>query len=740
MTEEKLKDLLADLSLDEKIGQMLQVSGLFYGDDSALTTGGLDYFKATDEELLRAGSILSISGADRLKKLQAALMEKQPHHIPQIFMLDIINGYETIFPVPLGQGATFDPELSERCAAAAAREGAAAGVHVTFSPMCDLCRDARWGRVMESTGEDPFLNGKMNAAMVRGYQGKNVGDKGQLASCIKHFAAYGGAEGGRDYDTVEVSERTLRQSYLPAYRESLDSGARLVMTSFNTLNQVPSTANRWLMRDLLRGEWGFDGVLISDYGALKELVPHGIARDEKQAAELSVKAGVDIDMMSLSYIRNLKKLVEEGKISEELIDQSVWRILRLKNELGLFENPYKDADSEEQKKLCLCPEHRALAREAARKSFVLLKNSPDMSGKPILPFNPSEGEKIAFIGPFVDNHEVFGSWSFPSDPTTTVTVRQAVENFSGNFSPSFCKGSQILGHDFKYKNGERFTYDEAVKSQLLEEAVKAAEKADRVVLCIGEHQQMTGEAASRTKISVPEEQLDLLRAVSKVNKNIVTLVFAGRPLELKEVSDLSAAVMYLWYPGTETGNAVCDVLFGLEEPGGRLPMSFPYTTGQEPAYYNRFRTGRPNNGTLEQTFVNGYIDQIDRNLYPFGFGLGYTSFEYSPVRLSSASMEKDSSVTATVTVKNTGSRRGTETVQMYICDCFGSVVRPVRELKGFCRVTLDPGESREVSFEITEGLLRFWNINMEYASEEGSFIVYIGPDSTSENSACFEFV
>ncbi|MCQ2613683.1 MAG: beta-glucosidase BglX [Treponemataceae bacterium] len=740
MTEDKLKLLLTDLSLDEKIGQMLQVSGLFYGDDSALTTGGLDYFKATHEELLRAGSILSISGAEKLKKLQASLMEKQPHHIPQIFMLDIINGYETIFPVPLGQGATFDPELSERCAAAAAREGAAAGLHVTFSPMCDLCRDARWGRVMESTGEDPFLNGKMNAAMVRGYQGKNVKDKGQLASCIKHFAAYGGAEAGRDYDTVEISERTLRQSYLPAYKEALDSGAKLVMTSFNTLNQVPSTANKWLMRDLLRGEWGFDGVLISDYGALKELVPHGIARDEKEAAELSAKAGVDIDMMSLAYIRNLKLLVEEGKISGELIDQCVWRILKLKNDLGLFENPYKDADPEEQKKICLCPEHRALAREAAAKSFVLLKNGPDASGKPILPINPSAAEKIAFMGPFADNHEVFGSWSFPTDSSTTVTIRQGVENTGGNFSATFCQGSQILGHDFKYKNWVRFTYDEDAKTALLEEAVEKAKNADKVVVCIGEHQQMTGEAASRTKIAVHEEQMDLLRAVSKVNKNIVTLIFAGRPLELEEVSELSAAVMYLWYPGTETGNAVCDVLFGLEEPGGRLPMSFPYTTGQEPAYYNRFRTGRPNNGTLEQTFVNGYIDQIDRNLYSFGFGLAYTSFEYSPVSLSSVTMNRGSRITASVTVRNTGSRRGTETVQMYICDCFGNVVRPVRELKGFCRITLEPGESREVSFEIREEMLRFWNISMEYASEEGSFIVYIGSDSRTENSANFELV
>ncbi|MCF0242005.1 MAG: glycoside hydrolase family 3 C-terminal domain-containing protein, partial [Treponema sp.] len=526
MNEEKLKTLLNDMSLDEKIGQMLQVSGLFYGDDDALTTGGLDYFTATSEELLRAGSILSISGADKLKRLQTRMMEKQPHHIPLIFMLDIINGYETIFPVPLAQGASFNPELSEKCAAVAAKEGAAAGVHVAFSPMCDLCRDARWGRVMESTGEDPYLNGKMNAAMVRGYQGKNIKDKGQLAACVKHFAAYGGAEAGRDYDTVELSERTLRQSYLPAYKEALDANAKLIMTSFNTLNQVPSTANKWLMRDILRKEWGFDGVLISDYGALKELVPHSIAKDEEESALLSINAGVDIDMMSLSYIRNLKPLIESGKISESLVDECVWRILVLKNELGLFENPYKDADQNEQEKLCLCNEHRALARQAAAETFVLLKNE-----NKILPLDSSKKQKVAFIGPFAQSHEVFGSWSFPSDPLKMVSIEEGIQNLSeSETAPDFifAEGSQILGHNFKLKNGVQFVYNPSQKQKLLKEALKAAKKADTVVMCLGEHQQMTGEAASRSRLVIPEEQMELLREVAKLNKNIITLIFSGR--------------------------------------------------------------------------------------------------------------------------------------------------------------------------------------------------------------------
>ena len=735
MTEENLKSLLNDMSLEEKIGQMLQVSGLFYGDKDALTTGGLDYFKATEEELLRAGSILSISGADKLKKLQDKLMARQPHHIPEIFMLDIINGFETIFPVPLAQGASFNPDISEKCAEAAAKEGAAAGLHVTFSPMCDLCRDARWGRVMESTGEDPFLNGKMNAAMVRGYQGKDIKEKGRLASCVKHFAAYSGAEAGRDYDTVELSERTLRQSYFPAYKEALDEGASLIMTSFNTLNQVPSTANKWLMKEVLRKEWNFDGVLISDYGALKELVPHGIAKDEKEAAELSINASVDIDMMSLSYIRGLKPLIEEGKISINQIDECVWRILKLKNDLGLFENPYKDADQSEQEKICLCMEHRALAREAARESFVLLKNDS------LLPINPLKKQKIAFIGPFAESHEVFGSWSFPSDISKITSIRQGVESLSNiSFKASFYEGCQILGHDFKFKNWVRFKHNPDLKKKLLNEAVKAAKKSDTVIMCLGEHQQMTGEAASRSKIVIPEEQLELLRAVNRVNKNIVTLIFAGRPLELKEVSELSSSVMYVWFPGTETGSAICDVIFGSHEPGGRLPMSFPYTTGQEPAHYNRFRTGRPNNGTLEQTFCMGYIDQEDKNLYPFGFGLTYTKFEYSPVSLDRNELSKNGFIKASVKVTNTGNRSGTETVQMYLCDLYGSVVRPVRELNGFQKIHLEAGETKTVEFTITDDLLKFWNIDMQYTTEEGACKVYIGGDSTTENSADFNII
>ncbi len=731
MKETELKKLLSEMTLEEKIGQLLQVAGTLYG-ENGLVTGDLDYFKITGEELDRAGSVLSISGAAKLKKIQDYCMGKQPHRIPQIFMLDIINGYETIYPVPLGQGATFEPEMAEKLAEMAAKEGSAAGVHVTFSPMVDLVRDARWGRVMESTGEDPYLNGEMGAAMVRGYQGQSVLDKGRMAACVKHFAGYGGAEAGRDYDTVELSERTLRDDYLPAYKRAIDEGVKLVMTSFNTLNRVPSTANSWLMKDVLREEMGFEGVLISDYGAVKELVNHGIAKDEAQAGELAIKAGVDIEMMSLSYIRHMEEQLKQGVITMEMIDASVWNVLCLKNDLGLFENPYKDASEEDEKELLLCPEHRALAREAAVKSFCLLKNEEN-----ILPFEGQEGEKIAFIGPFATSHEVFGSWSFPSDPAKMVSIKEGMEGSNKNASMTFAKGCQMFGHDFKLKDGRWFRYDASLKEPLLEEALRAAKDADKVVLCIGEHQQMTGEAASRTRLQIPEEQMELLRKVWEVNQNIVTIVFAGRPLELMEVSGWSKAVMMAWFPGCETGNAIADVLFGAKEPGGRLPMSFPYVVAQEPCYYNRFRSGRPNNGTLEQGFVMGYIDQIDKMLYPFGFGLGYTTFAYSPVSLSAQELTGEQPIIAKVTVTNTGHREGTETVQMYICDLFGSVVRPNRQLKGFTKVTLQPGESKEVSFTVTEEMFRFLNIRMDYVSEPGDCKVFIGPDSTTGNGADF---
>lgn len=732
MNSEQLKTLLNDMSFDEKIGQLTQLAGSMYGAD-AIVTGLLDMFKINEKALEMSGSVLSVIGAEAIKKLQDENMAKQPHHIPQLFMYDIINGYQTIYPVPLGQGATFNPELVEELAHMAGKESAAAGLHVTFSPMVDLVRDARWGRVMESTGEDPYLNGLMGAAMVKGYQGDNIKAPGNVAACVKHFAAYGGAEGGRDYDTVELSERTLRDDYLKSYAECVKAGVRLVMTSFNTLNRVPSTGNRWLMRKILREEMGFNGVLISDYGAVKEMINHGFCKDEKQAAEQSIKAGLDMEMMSTAYISHLRELVDEGKVSMELIDEAVMRLLELKNDLGLFENPYKDGSVEAERKLILCDKHKALARKAAAESFVLLKNEASL-----LPLLDKSGSTVAFIGPYADEAQIHGSWSFPNNYDSFVPVKKGIEGNVKNVKTLFAKGCYRLDHNMKFKDGTKFEIDESIKEALLNEAVESAKKADIVVMCLGEHFMQTGEATSRTEIKLCEDQLELLRRVSEVNSNIVTLVFAGRPLEMQEVDSLSKAVLYVWFPGTEGGNAISDVLFGKSEPGGRLPMSFSYRVGQLPNYYSRFHSGRPNNGTLDQGFVMGYIDQADLFMYPFGYGLSYSSFEYGKVRLSKSVMTRDETLTATVTVKNTGKRASTETVQMYIQDLFGSVVRPRRLLKGFKKVSLQPGEIVDVSFEITEEMLRFVNIDMEYTSEEGDFKVFIGPDSLTQNYGEFE--
>lgn len=734
MTKKQLEELLADMSFEEKIGQLTQLAGSMYGAD-AIVTGLLGMFKINEKALEISGSVLSVIGSEAIKKLQDENMAKQPHHIPQIFMYDVINGYKTIYPVPLAQGATFNPELVEKLANMSAKESAAAGVHVTFSPMVDLVRDARWGRVMESTGEDPYLNGIMGAAMVKGYQGDDVSKKGNIAACVKHFAGYGGAEAGRDYDNVELSERTLKDDYLPSYKACIDAGAKLVMTSFNTLNRVPSTGNKWLMKNILRNEMGFDGVLISDYGAVKEMINHGYSKDEKQAAESSIKATLDMEMMSTAYISHLKELVDEGKVSIEMIDEAVMRLLILKNDLGLFENPYKDGNVDDEKAIILCDSHRELARESACESFVLLKNE-----KGTLPLSKDTMGSIAFIGPYADEKRIHGSWSFPDDYNTFVSIKEGMDSLNLKANLSFNMGAYLLDEDKKFKDGSVYTVDSQKKSLLLKEAVEAAKKADTVVMCLGEHFMQTGEASSRTSLSISNSQLELLRKVHEVNDNIITLVFAGRPIELEEIASLSKAVLYVWFPGVEGGNAIADVLLGTNEPGGRLPMSFSYKASQLPNYYNRFNSGRPNNGTLEQGFVLGYIDQADLFMYPFGFGLSYSTFEYGSVSLSTNKLTKGHCLTASVSLKNTGKRTATETVQMYIQDLFGSVVRPRRELKGFKKVTLKPDESITVSFEISEGMLKFHDIEMNYVAEPGDFKVYIGPDSQTYNFAEFELI
>lgn len=732
MEKQKIKELLQDMSLEEKIDQMLQVAGMYYEKDGILT-GPENAVGFTEEEVRQAGTVLGSVGAERLKKIQKEYMEKQPHHIPLIFMSDIINGYRTIFPIPLAQGCSFEPELAKEAAEIAAKESAAAGLHLTFSPMVDLVRDARWGRVMESTGEDSYLNGCFAEAVVKGYQGEGaLTEKGKIAACVKHFAAYGAPVAGREYNTVELSERTLRDDYLPAYEKAVKAGAEMVMTSFNTLDKVPSSANKWLMREVLREEMGFDGVVISDWAAIEELVAHGIAKDRKEAARLALEAGVDIDMMTPCYCKNLAKLVEEGAVKEELIDEAVLRILELKNKLGLFENPYKDADEAEEKALLLCEAHRKTARKAAAKTFVLLKNED------LLPLK-KQGQKTAFIGPQVMEKGLYGAWSMFGKDEDTVSIREAVSSM-GIKQVSFCKGSPILDNDRGLEEfaGElKLKEDHERKEELLKEAVEAAREADVVVMALGEHRRQSGEAASRGEITIPECQMELFRSVYGVNKNIAVVLFSGRPLDIREISSKAKAVLTVWMPGTEGGNAIADVLYGAVNPSGKLSMSFPYCVGQVPVYYNSFHTGRPFTEGSGDKYLSKYLDIPNKPLYPFGYGLSYTTFDVSPVCLSAGEMEKEGSITASVTVENTGDVSGEEVVQMYIQDVYGSVVRPVLELKGFEKIALQPGEEKEVSFIITEDMLRFYNIHMQYESEPGEFRIYIGNSSDTENYRSF---
>ena len=737
MTDQELHLLLEDMSLQEKIDQLLQLTADFYGKtDRDVVTGPASELGISMEDIDLAGSVLNGTGAKALMQIQDAYMDRHPHHIPLLFMMDVIHGYRTIFPAPIAQGASFDPEMSKKAASVAAREASAAGIHVVFSPMVDLVRDPRWGRVMESTGEDPYLNSRFAAAQIHGFQGDDMKEDGKVCGCIKHFAGYGGAEAGREYNTVQVSEHTFREYYLPSYEAGIKAGAGMVMTSFNTVNDIPATINQKLMRQMLREEMGFDGVLISDYAAILETVAHGASSDKKDAAHKALLAGVDIDMMTGCYAGELATLVKEDTIPESLIDESVLRILQLKNQLGLFEHPHKDADPEKEARYILCPEHRALAREAAAASCVLLKNDK------VLPIRPSQ--KVAFIGPYIDNYEICSSWAVTGHPKDSITVRQAAEELLPDSDLTFCHGTTLLPRDHVFagfaepNRAEEFYADVfADPEKALADAVAAAKAADVVILCLGEHYLQTGEATSRTELSLPENQMELFCAVKTVNPNVAVVLFNGHPLLLDELSRNAAAILQAWLPGTEGGHAILDLLTGTKNPSGKLPMTFPRNMGQIPIYYNHFSTGRPLTGTDPQRFVSKYTDAPNTPLFPFGYGLSYAEFSYSDVSLSSDSLTSEASITASVQLKNTGACTGTEVVQLYIQDVAASTVRPVRELKGFTRITLTPGETQTVSFRISEAELAFHRADGSYGTEPGAFRVWIGGSSATENGTGF---
>lgn len=704
MKDKQLITLIEQMTIKEKINQLLQLAAAFYSDKAEEKTGPMTEMRLNQATIDTAGTTLGISGAKEAIRVQKTYMENHRLHIPTLLMADIIHGFRTIFPIPLALGSTWDEQAIEEMAEISAKEAAVSGLHVTFSPMIDLVRDPRWGRVMESTGEDAYLNGKLAAAMIKGYQGTNLKeDTERIAACVKHFAAYGGALGGRDYNTVDMSERQLREQYLPGYQAGLAAGAKLVMTSFNTVDGIPATGNKWLFREILREEFGFNGVVISDWGAIQELIPHGVAKDKKQAAELAIKAGVDIEMMTTCYPEYLEELIDEGTISEELIDEAVLRILQLKNDLGLFENPYRGADDAKEKALVLSQTHREKAKEIARKSIVLLKNEA------ILPFRSQE--KVAIVGPGADSQDILGAWSWQGQKQEAVSLITGAQALETNL---------LIGK-------EVFDYFDPTE-QAVTEAIGLAKKADKVVIALGETDWMSGEAASRSDIRLPEKQLEFFEQLAEVNPNVVVTIYSGRPLDLNGISQ-AKAIVQAWMPGTEGGNALAEILWGYYNPSARLSMSFPETVGQVPVFYNSDSTGRPYDSAPNEKYVSKYLDVGNDPKYPFGFGLSYTQFAYSDLQVEQTWFDAQTPLKISVSVKNVGNMPGEETVQLYIRDLIGEVVRPVKELKDFKKIWLEPNEEKLVRFELTEAMVRYVHSDQKRRSEGGKFTIMVGGNS-----------
>jgi len=594
--------------------------------------------------------------------------------------------------------------------------------------MVDLVRDSRWGRVMESIGgEDPYLGQVFARAMIKAQKDIKTEKTKEMISCVKHFAAYGAVEAGRDYNTVDMSQREFRQYYLPAYKEAIDSGAEMIMTSFNIVNGIPATVNKWLLKDLLRNELGFKGIVISDYSAIEETIKHGVSKDKKDAAYKAITAGVDIDMMSNVYAGNLKQLVEEKLVSEELIDDAVLRVLRLKNSLGLFEDPYKNIDNREENDLLSNKENLELARKLTTKTIVLLKNENN-----ILPLNHKQ--KIALIGPYADNIAILGSWSMFSDKSKITTLKEAFEAKIGKENVIYAKGSEILEereiNQILQSDGGTMIHtenEEEKLTQYLKEAKEAAKQADVIVLAIGEHYRQSGEACSRANIDISNIQKRLVNELAKLNKKIVAIMFNGRPIVLRDISEKVNGLLEAWFPGTEGANAIADIIFGYANPSAKLTMSFPQATGQCPIYYNHYNTGRPHESNVR--YVSRYQDIPTESYYPFGYGLSYSKFIYSCLNLSNKVLTKDSKIKVSVKIKNDSNRIGEEIVQLYIQDLVAKVVRPVKELKAFQKVIILPKQEKKVTFEISEDMLKFWDENLRYDSENGNFKVYIGTNS-----------
>jgi beta-glucosidase len=719
--------LLAKMTLDEKIGQLnLPSSGDF-------TTGlakSSDIGKKVEKGLV--GGLFNIKGADKIKAVQKVAVENSRLKIPLIFGMDVIHGYETTFPIPLGLAASWDMNLVQQSAKVAAKEAAADGINWTFSPMVDISREPRWGRVSEGSGEDPYLGSEVAKNMVYGYQGKDLANGTNILACVKHFALYGAGEAGRDYNTVDMSHVRMFNEYFPPYKSAVDAGVASVMASFNEVDGVPATGSRWLQTEVLRNKWKFKGFVVTDYTGINEMVDHGMG-DLQQVSALALKAGVDMDMVGEGFLTTLKKSLSEGKVTQAEIDLAAKRILEAKYDLGLFDNPYKHGDAKLAAKEVYSIENRNIARNAAAQSMVLMKNENQ-----VLPLK--KAGTVAVIGPLVNNSmNMAGTWSVATKHAVSVNLMQGLQaNYGKDVKFLSAKGANI-DYDAKLEDiyaahGKKTDRDNRSKEDLLKEAIDIAKKADVIVLAIGESAEMSGESSSRTEITIPQSQVDLLNELKKTGKPIAMVLFTGRPLALTNVKDTPDAILNAWFAGSEAGNAIADVLFGKVNPSGKLPMTFPRSLGQVPIYYNAKNTGRPLDQKLVdkceyQRFRSNYMDECNIPLYPFGYGLSYTKFNYSDVTVSNANPKGNQTVQASVTVTNSGNYDGAEVVQLYIRDWVGTITRPVKELKGFQKVMLKKGESKKVTFDITPENLKFYNGDLKFDWEPGEFEIMIGTNS-----------
>lgn len=713
-TEQRVDSVLRLMTLSEKIGQMNQVSS------KEDPTGQLTEC-SNEEELIRSGqvgSMLNVVGVERTRHLQEIAVNDTRLHIPLIFALDVVHGYKTISPVPLAESCSWDMDLIEKSARVAAEEATASGIQWTFAPMVDIARDPRWGRVMEGSGEDPYLGSAIAKARVRGFQGTDLSAYNTMAACAKHFVGYGAAEGGRDYNTVDISKQRLRELYLPPFSAAADAGVATFMNSFNEVMGVPATGSTYLVRDILKGEWNFPGVVVSDWGSVAELIPHGVAEDKCDAAQLAVTAGCDMDMEGYCYVSSLEKLVREGVVSESLIDDAVRRILRLKFDLGLFDDPYRYCDADREKAEILSAEHRKVVREMACKSIVLLENREG-----ILPLD-NRCKNIGIVGPLADNpDDMLGSWCARGDGKDAIGILQGIKQAVGKgVRIRYAKGCEIEGDD---RSG-------------FSEAVQVAENSDVVIVCVGENRFMSGEAASRTRLTLPGVQRELLKAIKETGKPIVLLLSNGRPLVLDWEKENIGTIVECWQLGSEAGNAIADVLFGKYNPSGKLTMSFPYNEGQIPVYYNAKSTGRPYVPNVR--YVTRYLDCPNVSLYSFGYGLSYTRFEYGELKLDKDTMFPGEKLRIDVSVANVGNYDGEETVQLYIRDVCSKITRPEKELKGFKKVFLKKGERTDISFELSLADLEYVLADGSRESDPGLFEVFVGGNPDDVKKAEFILV